>query len=158
MASYVVRCAVCNKGKDYMKEHEKILKILKLIEAGPQTPAEHDEIDARFWCYFNQYIYLHNGNSDYYNFKYSVDGRGIKIESVSEGLRYSRSIDAQIKCYPEGWDWYASTLEGLHSFIFHKGEFRGGDFEIELLGETKSTMQLAALHALVQTIAHERGE
>ncbi len=141
--------------------------MLKMIEeVDPSDTAKLDEIDARVWCYLNNYEFLNWIVDNYYNSKskkviFEKDGK-VKFHGFSKNkigrhkvfnTQLTRSRDALKSIRPEGW-----TFQAWHPFPSPTAYCQawkvisGGP---EIKGYSK-TEELAELHAIIQAIEWER--
>lgn len=145
-----------------MKPHEKILKMIE--EVDPNDTATLDEIDARVFCY----LHKHNFAGLWNNIVYIRDTETqCELNAGILGIRYTRSRDALKAIRPSGWlplgcgnNSYGYSAIGCVSggFVFsiYKPDpyNQNGFFKSPYL----PTEELSELHAIIQAIAHERGE
>lgn len=128
-------------------------EILKLIEnVDPSDDAMMDEIDARVWCYLNDKRYLSNremigGNCVLY---------GSDRDYHSPVAPYSRSRDALKAIRPAGYMWEVGSLNDRIKFHCHMRNFPSDGETLFSRHTFGPTEELAELHAIIQSIAHER--
>lgn len=137
-------------------------EILKLIESvDPSDTAKLDEIDARVWYY----VEGHEWYPDCEVLRTEPPSGVVLLQKNRESItrfpsrirKYTRSRDALKAIRPKGWDYNCGRRMGA----FDVGEnylawFRGEDRSAH--SKPLPTEELAELHAIIQAIAHERGE
>ena len=122
--------------------------ILRMIESvSPDDSKALDEIDARVWCYLNEYLFHHMAYGTPYYTASSV-GRYCREE-------YTRSRDALKAIRPENWtfDIYNTVQNGSNC----EGQYmKEDDIVIYRMSPRLKTEELVELHAILQAIAYER--
>jgi len=142
-------------------------QILEMIESvDPSDTAKLDEIDARVWCYLESHTFA----CIKWDRIFVLDEHQCEIEKFNGicTLKFTRSRDALKAIRPEGWQYcmehspaigFQCTLQDKMGSpdnppnIFKSPWYKAGSG-----GRTGLTEELAELHAILQAIAHERGE
>lgn len=137
--------------------------ILSLIESvDPSDTEKMDEIELRAYSYIKNEGFLGVGKNEAGQDKYIfareyINGPGKYQLFKSEIPKYTRSRDA-LKCIrPEGWAAFSMDFYGAFSDIrFWKCELGKPGKAVASTG--LPTEELAELHAIIQSLEHERTE
>lgn len=135
-----------------------------LAAVDPSDTAKLDEIDARVWCWLNNYEFLYmepmNVMRIDFHARSTENGQGYRNPTHNVPL-CTRSRDALKAIRPEGW------VFGL-AYRPTNGEWVFGSFKPESIGKATwiddnwddfsegKTEELAELGAVIQAIAYER--
>lgn len=134
---------------------EEILRLIETVD--PSDAAKLDEIDARVWCYLHDVNFLSIGKTDWGStrFQFSCKCHDEKQEELLLSSYYvTRSRDALKTIRPEGWFFFITNFDREHSWFQADGHKETWD---EISTPVCKTEELAELHAIIQAIAHERG-
>jgi hypothetical protein len=137
-----------------MKTHEKLLNML-------ENGGDEDEFNARLWCWLNGWKF----NTDVHCFKSTYIGRPNYLQSLD-------ACKAVMDEYLKGWYPEFHHEAGVYSgglslidtskhvlyWVYLVKFFDNCNAHPSIEGEELPTMQTAWLHAMIQAIAHERGE
>lgn len=135
--------------------------ILDMIETvNPNNTNALDEIDARVWCWLNNWTFSFIGSrKEPYGFIAKQDHDGPVCEDVPKA-QYTRSRDALKSIRPEGWHYECNKIcNGTYWAAMHEetsegvsGDEEGESFQAWYL----KSEELAELHAIIQAIEYER--
>lgn len=135
-----------------MTTHKDILGLIEVVD--PEDTDKLDEIDARVWCWLNNGEFLRTkffGTLVQY-----IDLTDGKTKGHSFHTQYTRSRDAIKGIRPGGCLFSIQVLEDGCAEVAYL--YPPNEDDICLDSPKLPTEELAELHAIIQTIAHERGE
>lgn len=132
-------------------------EILKLIEnVDPDNKDSLDKIDARVWAFLKligpDFKISFNDCTVYYRHNSWPKDAQTVLHHSFQHPQYSRSRDALKSIRPEGW-WFSIHQYGKrHNCV---ANWSGNPDDVYMTTPTL-TETLAELHAIIQSIAHER--
>lgn len=135
-----------------MNQHKEILRLIETVD--PTDRAKLDEIDARFQSYLWDY-----GSFCGYEPMQNTEDEHVFTLECSITLycpHYTRSRDALKEIRPPHF--YINNYGDADGFVCIINETQPRGFVVVANSGFRKSEELAELHAIIQVIAHERGE